>query len=90
MLYFYRTMFSSQSTHYPHNKRDVRVYIHVYYIYMYIIIYTVFPCLQCLARLKIALYILAHVPKSLLDPAVNVPVGYLTRCTLFFITLAPM
>ena len=39
MLNFYRTMFSSQSTHYPHNKRDVRVYIHVYYIYMYIIIY---------------------------------------------------
>ena len=42
--------------------------VHVYYIYMYIIIYTVFPCLQDLARLKIAFYILAHVAKSLLDP----------------------
>ena len=46
----------------------IRPNVHVYYIYMYIIIYTVFPCLQDLARLKIALYILAHVPKSLLDP----------------------
>ena len=47
----------------------IRPNVHVYYIYMYIIIYTVFPCLQDLARLKIAFYILAHVPKSLLDPA---------------------
>ena len=70
---FYRTMFSSQSTHYPHNKRDVHVYIHVYDIYMYIIIYTVFPCLQDLARLKIALYILAHIPKSLLGPDIQPP-----------------
>ena len=74
MLYFYRTIFSSQSTHYTLNKRDVHVqciYIHVYYIYMYIIIYAVFPCLQDLARLKIALSILAHVPKSLLDPGLE-------------------
>ena len=42
--------------------------VHVYYIYVFIIIYAVFPCLQDLARLKITLYILAHVPKSLLDP----------------------
>ena len=52
-----------------HIIKEMFVYIiHVYYIHMYIIIYTVFPCLQDLARLKIALYILAHVPKSLLDP----------------------
>ena len=49
----------------------IRPNVHVYYIYMYIIIYTVFPCLQDLARLKIALYILAHVPKSLLDPVIG-------------------
>ena len=30
-----------------------------------------FPCLQDLARLKIALNILAHVPKSLLDPVLG-------------------
>ena len=49
----------------------IRPNVHVYYIYMYIIIYTVFPCLQDLARLKIALYILAHIPKSLLDPVLG-------------------
>ena len=47
---------------YPQNK----IYVHIY-------IYTLcsircFPCLQDVARLKIALNILAHVPKSLLDP----------------------
>ena len=33
-----------------------------------------YPCLQDLARLKIALNILAHVPKSLLDPDIDPPV----------------
>ena len=35
-FYAVPTMFSGQSTHYPHNKRDVRVYIQIYiYIYIY-------------------------------------------------------
>ena len=37
----------------------------------FVCIYNMFPCLQELARLKIALNILAHVPKSLLDPALS-------------------
>ena len=57
MLYFYRTMFSQPGYACPHNKR--------YYIVL------CFPCLQDLARLKIALNILAHVPKSLLDPGLE-------------------
>ena len=42
MLYFYRTMFSSQSTHYPHNKMDVRVYIYMYSIYTCTVYYYIY------------------------------------------------
>ena len=57
-----------------HPIKEMFVYIyniHVYCMYMYIILYTVCPCLQDLARMKVALYMLAHVPKRLLDPAIN-------------------
>ena len=70
MLYFHRTIFPAwlRIYIYPHNKRDVRVYI---YIYIYITDILHFPCWQDLARLKIRLNILAHVPKSLLDPGID-------------------
>ena len=50
-FYAVPTMFSSQSTHYPHNKRDVRVYIyiHVYCMYMYIMRVYIY-CVSVLAR----------------------------------------
>ena len=59
-------MFSAWLRMYPQNKIDVRVYIH----YIAGLLYSIhcFPCFQDLARLKTALNILAHVPKSLLDP----------------------
>ena len=53
---------------YPQNKIDVRVYRpSIYTLYSR----QCFPCLQDLARLKIALNILAHVPKRLLDPVLD-------------------
>ena len=55
-------MFSSLATQ---HKKDVHVYIYTLYSIR------CFPCLQDVARLKIALNILAHVPKSLLDPVLK-------------------
>ena len=53
-----------------HIIKEMFVYIHtcILFYYSHIGRPIVFPCLQDLARLKIALNILAHVPESLLDP----------------------
>ena len=71
MMYFYRT-FWRPGYIYIYIIKEMFVYIDLYntYIYIYIYIYIqCFPCLQNLARLKMALKILAHRPKSL-DPGI--------------------
>ena len=63
MLYFYRRAYDVFSSYaYIHKIKEMFVYIYTLYSIR------CFSCLQDLARLNIALNILAHVPKSLLDP----------------------
>ena len=57
-----------------HIIKEMFVYKYMYIIYIHVLVHYyiyVFPCLQDLARLKIALYILAHAPKSVLDPVIG-------------------
>ncbi len=50
-FYAVPTMFSSQSTHYPHNKRDVRVYIYTCILYVHVYYYIII--ILCVRACKI-------------------------------------